>query len=382
MTHVTIKNKVVASLRASNVTCPDNFAIGRMFRYYLTELKAFIDDDNFLLDLYYRAKATPGTITRLVITKETGIALSPSTSEQASMRTSPNLLSASNADGVSVVVKVLSAGDEEMPFSGHQSKFTNEVECAKLFTSITKDAEQKDLRLALVPCNVACIRKGVRTNDGNTRRISVDVLIMDHYDGTLSTIAQLRVPVILRQGLRLRQAVERIHAEGYVHMDIKPNNIFIKQGLWYLGDYGSCRSSARKEVITSSTPGMYPHRLAGKKGPEALRAEPKYDFYMLGLTLVLALNVGRYHPSDLIEDPARFHKKLIETSIAALVKGEEDGGGDEETRRSLVHLIKDLLTLGGCTFNDDGECTFIGYCYNDDWWEIVADEEPIDADEK
>ncbi len=353
----TIRKKLLAALHASGYKNPDHVAIGSMFRFHLNELKAFLDDDDALLEMYHRAAEYPGAMTRFAISESTGLSLATPALMVTLMMDNPNIIPAVTKTGEARMVKVLfPGGGRGLSSIVKRLQVENEVECAKLFTSLI--AEQKDL--ALVPCSFEAVDKAnqVSANNGGDRdRRLVYALIMEKYEGTVGKSPQNYYPHILRQTLRLRDAVERIHAEGYVHMDIKPSNIFIKGGLWYLGDYGSCRSSTRKELITSSTPGMYPFEL--DRG--AIRAEPKYDFYMLGLTLLLALNIEEYRSLDLTRNPASEHKKLIEESIADLMEGKQlkhPCGGDEKTRLGLVDLIKDLFTRGGCTFGADGKVHF------------------------
>ncbi len=380
-----ILEKLLATLRANGCERPNHVAIGNLFRFHLSELKAYLNNVTVLLDMYRRASDYPATTTRFNISESTGLSLNG----PALMMNNPHIISAVTQIGEFRIVKVIFPGGREIPYAAQQSEVDNEVECAKLFTSLI--AERKDL--ALVPCTVETMDKEAfanqlpgesksetmqkqvsannksetvepqvsANNDGN--RFVIHALIMEQYEGTVGKSPQNFYPHILSQTLRLREAVERIHAEGYVHMDIKPANIFIKRGLWYLGDYGSCRSSARKEVIISSTPGMYPFKL--DKG--SIRAEPRYDFYMLGLTLLLALNIQKYHSLDLITNSASEHKQLIEGSIADLLEGKKPKhpcGGDAKTRFNLVGLIKDLFTRGGCTFDAGSKCTFNACIFN------------------
>jgi serine/threonine protein kinase len=73
-----------------------------------------------------------------------------------------------------------------------------------------------------------------------------------------------------------------MHSLGLVHMDVKGSNILIDQtGDWYLGDFGSARDI--NEAVFTTTPSFYPISLCG------LPAHPKYDWFMLLVTILIEL---------------------------------------------------------------------------------------------
>ena len=83
-----------------------------------------------------------------------------------------------------------------------------------------------------------------------------------------------------------------MHAQGYVHMDVKGDNVFVdNSGAWFLGDFGSaCRMS---EVIRTTTPTFY-HCSMGTN------AIPKYDWFMLLVLLLVEL-----------EDKDEWYQRLV-----------------------------------------------------------------------
>lgn len=59
----------------------------------------------------------------------------------------------------------------------------------------------------------------------------------------------------------IKTAIEAMHARGYAHLDISPNNIWIPERadrLAYLLDLGSSTPLGQKRNIISGTPGYYP----------------------------------------------------------------------------------------------------------------------------
>ena len=82
-------------------------------------------------------------------------------------------------------------------------------------------------------------------------------LLMPRYSRALSSIhMKFSHPYILERCKNMIDAVNHIHNMNYVHMDIKDSNIFVNDGLWYLGDFGSCVSCG--EFVISTTYGLYP----------------------------------------------------------------------------------------------------------------------------
>jgi len=106
-------------------------------------------------------------------------------------------------------------------------------------------------------------------------------IVMPRFVTTLGKAPQIPLTTILTQGTRILNAVKTVHSRGYVHLDIKPDNIFIDQkGNWFLGDFGSCKPAGA--IISSSTPMYYPLKLRG------LSADKSYDMFMLGFSFLIA----------------------------------------------------------------------------------------------
>ena len=73
--------------------------------------------------------------------------------------------------------------------------------------------------------------------------------------------------------MRIVSALEFIHSNGFVHLDVKATNIFVDSNRdWFLGDFGSCKPIGHR--ITSSTFQFYFEGMAFKS------AHPKYDWFM------------------------------------------------------------------------------------------------------
>ena len=143
-------------------------------------------------------------------------------------------------------------------------------------------------------------------------------VLMKHYQGTLS---QCKIPltaeVILRFGRHLQMAVLTLHQAGYCHMDIKPSNVFLFEGMCYL-DFGAAAKTG--DPIRERTFKYYP-----KDGD--FEANEKTDFYLLAMTLLEmfgAIPMAPHRDSSLT-------KKEIHEAIQTV--------GSEKVQEFLVSLF-------------------------------------------
>lgn len=117
-------------------------------------------------------------------------------------------------------------------------------------------------------------------------------------------------PAVLGIAGPLLDGLEVIHAAGYLHRDIKPNNIFIREdGSPVLLDFGSARASgAEHELTVIVSPGYAPleqYHAHGNQGPWS-------DLYALGG--VLYWMVTGSHP---LEAPARARRDALPPALQA-----------------------------------------------------------------
>jgi serine/threonine protein kinase len=101
---------------------------------------------------------------------------------------------------------------------------------------------------------------------------------MIKYQGTLT---DCRIPlteqVLLHFGKNLHSALTCMHNAGYCHLDVKPANIFLRDGDCFLGDYGAATRIGHD--IHERTVSYYPH-------DAAYVAEIETDMLMLAVTLL------------------------------------------------------------------------------------------------
>ena len=98
---------------------------------------------------------------------------------------------------------------------------------------------------------------------------------------------------IAKLGVHMCTALELCSAEGLIHGDIKPSNIYVsKNGNFKLGDFGSATLYSNiggKKTTSGGTPAYMAPELRKKQSPP----NEKTDIYSLGLVMYQLLNQGR-----------------------------------------------------------------------------------------
>ena len=149
----------------------------------------------------------------------------------------------------------------------------------------------------LAPCSLA----RARHSDG---RDFVGVL-MPKYDHCLADVAgHVLAPETVRsRALGLISAVNHMHAQGLVHMDIKEANVFVDgEGAWWLGDFGS--AVAAGAPVTSTTRGLHPELINWSPAAPA-RAAWAHNWYMLAALLARRLDAPDAYGDYLSRGPQR-----------------------------------------------------------------------------
>ena len=96
---------------------------------------------------------------------------------------------------------------------------------------------------------------------------------------------------VARMGAQLCDALASCHAEGIIHRDVKPDNVFVtKYGDYKLGDFGIAKNLDNATRSTKSFAGTRPYMAPEVEGG---RYDESVDTYSLGLMLYRWLNGGR-----------------------------------------------------------------------------------------
>jgi serine/threonine protein kinase len=158
---------------------------------------------------------------------------------------------------------------------------------------------------------------------------------------------------ILLVGIQLGDALRYLHSRGLIHGDIKPGNVFIKDGVIKLGDF----SSITKLLSSTSHSGMsgvalgtigfrapeQVYRVLGESAKE-LGVENRIDVYQLANTLLYMLTGESIDGEDVSDKlvaeklegiPHNELKRLIGTGLAV----------EPEKRPSAEELTKQLYAI-------------------------------------
>lgn len=166
-------------------------------------------------------------------------------------------------------------------------------------------------------------------------------LIMPYEEGT-SLYSMLKGKKTLDQTKLLKiiepilDGLELVHQHEFIHRDIKPDNIFIREdGSPVLLDFGSARQSVTGQVKTLTTlvsPGYAPFEQYYSKSDEQ---GPWTDIYGLGATLYRAI-AGR-PPLDAVDRS----KSLLDGSKDTFTTAQEVGAGrySEDFLKAIDHAI-------------------------------------------
>ncbi|KAL9656405.1 hypothetical protein ABK040_005171 [Willaertia magna] len=135
----------------------------------------------------------------------------------------------------------------------------------------------------IVPVEVVSVQSESEEVKNETRGPYV-CLVMPHYPRSLANLLNLlRQEDVYAGGKQIIEALEYIHQLGFVHMDVKPANIFIDMdGNWVLGDFGSFVQKGAN--IISCTQCFL------TKNVMSTPSKVCYDYFMLGVTLVSVLS--------------------------------------------------------------------------------------------
>jgi serine/threonine protein kinase len=134
-------------------------------------------------------------------------------------------------------------------------------------------------------------------------------MIMPFYVSTLETIRLLSMDVGRRVVQQISEAIQFLHEEGFIHMDIKPSNICLNEaGDAVLVDLGSVvRRSSSSQLSTSESTVVYmPHdfqpRSKDSRSNNQYVAEDLCDWWMLAMTIaekIYGVEVGRTKTLDI-----------------------------------------------------------------------------------
>eukprot|EP01031_Cornospumella_fuschlensis_P028095 gene28095-33927_t len=142
------------------------------------------------------------------------------------------------------------------------------------------EASSKLRHEAIVSARHVCIDADSDVSRRVGCRVGIcDVLIMPWYTTTLDKLPTGDLSAVATGGKRLLCALEYVHSQNFVHLDVKAMNVFVDvHGDLFLGDFGSCKPVGLS--VTSSTFQFYFENITFRP------AHPVYDWFMFLVLLV------------------------------------------------------------------------------------------------
>lgn len=315
-----IRERFKSLLKDEHITNPNEGVLDTIATYYSNQMLT-ATTPNVAETLYKMVKEMPGTETKMSVSLALGLASinGPVWSHRL------NILSAVRNRGEQLMVKVLCVKDVD-PKLSHLFTLEQIQEQRDFEGAVCSLLDLAHTTLPLVQSEVVdVVIPGTSVKEVGMAAGKYHAIVMPRFAITLAETAQLSVDCVLSGGVRMKEALDYIHSHNLVHMDVKPDNIFLTQsGTWYLGDFGSCRHIGDK--ILSYTDVFYPECLYGQP------AKPAYDWYMLAVSLLI----------ELLPDKRKWRSNLCRNKVVArdLVDASIHGLVNERARELLYHIMK------------------------------------------
>ena len=154
------------------------------------------------------------------------------------------------------------------------------------------------------PFVVATSYEQAQAIDSNGGQHTCEGLLMRKFEQSLfERVFQLSFAALLHRCKSMIIAINSMHTAEIVHMDLKESNIFVRDGVWFVGDFGSCVNHG--DPIREATDGCY---LLTRREIIGTPARWHHDWFAMALVLV---NQLRIHEAPIQFVETRFRDKVI-----------------------------------------------------------------------
>ena len=263
----------MAQLKLGGIDRPNEKVLARICSSYASELIVTIHSVDLAVSLYRRVRDMPTTFTKGIVRDQQGVSING-----PFMPDKPKLLMGSHEDGRQVVVKLLFLdADDPRDIAVRILEISNEIQCCK-------DLASSDGNIALVQHEVVTLDVPTEMVGQTRRSGQFSALLMPQYVRSVARGPSFSKMVVTREARRILDALRYVHDRGYVHMDVKSDNVFYDtSGRWFLGDFGSACNLNSGAVVFSTTEVFYHGKILGQQ------AYPKYDWFMLLVMILIEL---------------------------------------------------------------------------------------------
>ena len=158
-------------------------------------------------------------------------------------------------------------------------------------------------------------------------------IILEHVDGPnaltlLERHGPLPVGLVVRVGIEIGRALGHLHAQNFVHRDVKPDNILVApDGTAKLGDLGLAKRLTGDDELTTTNQGVgTPHYMPYEQAVNGDLVDGRSDLFALGATLYHLLTGAVPFRGDTHEEivrekaqdahpPAREHRAEVPSEL-------------------------------------------------------------------